>query len=245
MTNVDDYLAQLPDDRRAAIAKVRDVINANLPSGYEEKLQYGMISWCVPESVLPAKDVYNKQPLALASLGSQKSHMAVYLMSVYGDATLRSWFEQAYKQAGKKLDMGKSCVRFKSLDALPLEVIGEAVSKVPVEQYVDVYRKARSETKTEAAKPAAAKPVVEAKKAAAKPVAAKPAAKPIAAKPAARPIAAKPGARPIAAKPVAAKQSAAKNPAAKKSAAKKSTAKSSTAKKSTAKKSSAKKSPKR
>jgi hypothetical protein len=214
MTSIDDYLAQLPDDRRAAITKVRDVINANLPSGYEEKLQYGMISWCVPESVLPAKDVYNKQPLALASLGSQKSHMAVYLMSVYGDTTLRTWFEQAYKQAGKKLDMGKSCVRFKSLDALPLEVIGEAVSKVPVEQYVDVYRKARAETKTEAAKPAAKVAV---------------AAKPVAAKPAAKPVAAKPVAKQPAAKKVAAKKSA---PAAKMSAAKKSAAKKPAAKKS-------------
>jgi hypothetical protein len=218
MTSIDDYLAQLPDDRRAAITKVRDVINANLPSGYEEKLQYGMISWCVPESVLPAKDVYNKQPLALASLGSQKSHMAVYLMSVYGDTTLRTWFEQAYKQAGKKLDMGKSCVRFKSLDALPLEVIGEAVSKVPVEQYVDVYRKARAETKTEAAKPAA-KVAVAAKPVAKVTVAAKAvAAKPVAKQPAAKKVAAKKSAP-------AAKKSAAKKPAAKKPATKKPTAK--------------------
>jgi hypothetical protein len=155
MTTIDDYLSKLPDDRRAAIVKVRDVINANLPAGYEERLQYGMISWCVPESVLPAKDVYNKQPLALASLASQKSHMAVYLLSVYGDASLRSWFEKAYKQSGKKLDMGASCVRFKSLDALPLDVIGQAVSKVPVASYVDAYWKVRGTTKTGAKKSAA------------------------------------------------------------------------------------------
>src|SRR6478752_5341326 len=130
MQTVSDYLAKLPDDRRTAIAKVRDVINANLPAGYEERLQWGMISWCVPESVLPAKDVYNKQPLCFAGLASQKNHMAVYLMCVYGDASLRTWFEKAYKQSGKKLDMGQSCVRFKALDALPLELIGEAVGKV-------------------------------------------------------------------------------------------------------------------
>ncbi|HEY5950777.1 MAG TPA: DUF1801 domain-containing protein [Kofleriaceae bacterium] len=180
MTTVDDYVHSLPDDRRAAIAKVRDVINASLPAGYEEKLQYGMISWCVPESVLPAKDVYNKQPLALASLGSQKSHMAVYLMSVYGDEALRTWFEQAYKQSGKKLDMGKACVRFKSLDALPLDVIGEAVSKVPVDKYVEVYRNAQAATKTAQTKPAS-KPAAKfaaklAGKAAGKPAATTPAA---------------------------------------------------------------------
>jgi hypothetical protein len=231
MNSVDDYLAQLPDDRRAAIAKVREVINANLPTGYEEKLQYGMISWCVPESVLPAKDVYNKQPLALASLGSQKTHMAVYLMSVYGDESLRNWFEQAYKQSGKKLDMGKSCVRFRSLDALPLEVIGEAVSKMPVEKYVDCYRQARSATKTgekEAAKPA----VKAAKPAASKPDesraarigkaveqnAAKQSAKLAAKKqPAAKSAAKKSTQQPAATKSVA-KKSAAKKPAAKKPA---------------------------
>jgi hypothetical protein len=174
MNSVDDYLAQLPDDRRDAIAKVRDVINANLPPGYEEKLQYGMIAWCVPESVLPAKDVYNKQPLALASLGSQKNHMAVYLMSVYGDENLRSWFETAYKQSGKKLDMGKSCVRFRSLDALPLEVIGEAVSKVPVEKYVDVYRQAKGGAEnTRLATKATAKPATAAATKTAKPAATK------------------------------------------------------------------------
>ena len=148
MTSVDDYLAKLPADRRAAIAKVRDVINANLPRGFEERLQYGMISWCVPESVLPAHEVYNKQPLCLAGLASQKHHMAVYLMCVYGDQSLRSWFEKAYKQTGKKLDMGASCVRFKSLDALPLDVIGEAVAKVTVDRYVDGYRKIRAATKS-------------------------------------------------------------------------------------------------
>ena len=176
MTSVDEYLAKLPDDRRTAIAKVRDVINANLPTAYEERLQWGMISWCVPESVLSAKDVYNKQPLCLAGLASQKHHMAVYLMSVYGDKTLRGWFEKAYKQSGKKLDMGQSCVRFKSLDALPLEVIGEAVAKVPVDKYVEVYRTVRGGKSAGAAKRAAGKAA--AKKPAAKKPARKTAAKP-------------------------------------------------------------------
>jgi hypothetical protein len=176
MTTVDDYLNKLPDDRRAAIAKIRDVINANLPTGYEERLQWGMISWCVPESVLPAKDVYNKQPLCLAGLASQKNHMAVYLLSVYGDKALRGWFEKAYKQTGKKLDMGQSCVRFKSLDALPVELIGEAIAKVSVDKYVEVYRTVHGGKSTGAAKRAAGKAA--AKKSAAK----KPAAKKSAAK---------------------------------------------------------------
>src|SRR5262249_10921362 len=111
------------------------------------RLQYGMISWCVPESVLPAKDVYNKQPLCLVSLASQKRHMAVYLLSVYGDKALRSWFETAYRKTGKKLDMGQSCVRFTSVDALPLDVIGQAVGKLSVEKYVAAYRKIRGATK--------------------------------------------------------------------------------------------------
>jgi hypothetical protein len=147
MTAVDQYLDKLPADRRDAIARVRAVINANLPIGYEETIQYGMISWIVPESLLPAKDVYNKQPLCLTSLGSQKNHMAVYLLHVYGDQALRTWFERAYKESGKKLDMGKSCLRFKSLDALPLEVIGEAMSKVTVDRYVAAYRAIRSAMK--------------------------------------------------------------------------------------------------
>jgi hypothetical protein len=164
-TDVGDYLAKLPPERRDAIERVRDVINAKLPRGYEEKLQYGMISWCVPESVLPAKDVYNKQQLAFASLGSQKNYMALHLPSLYADPKERTWFEKAYKQSGKKLDMGKGCVRFASLDSLPLDVIGEAVSHVPVEKYVDGYRRVRAGTKTEKAKAARSKTVAKPAKA--------------------------------------------------------------------------------
>jgi len=171
---IDGYLAKLPADRRDAIEQVRAVINAKLPQGYEEKFQYGMISWCVPESVLPAKEVYNKQPLALASLGSQKNYMTLHLMQLYMNQKERAWFEQAYKQTGKKLDLGGGCVRFKSLDALPLEVVGEAVSHMPVDTWVKTYRDARASRGS--AKGAAKKPA--AKKSAAKKTAAKkPAAK--------------------------------------------------------------------
>jgi hypothetical protein len=146
MSDLDSYLAKLPADRRAALTRVRAVINAKLPEGYQERFQHGMIAWCVPESALPASEVYNKQPLALAALGSQKSYLVLHLMQVYGDAKLRGWFEKAYKASGKKLDMGKGCLRFGSLDALPLDVIGELMSRVPVERYVAAYRKARAGT---------------------------------------------------------------------------------------------------
>jgi hypothetical protein len=151
------YLKALPADRRAALSTVRDAINAKLPDGYEEAVQYGMISWRVPESVLPAKDVYNKQPLVLASLGAQKNHMAVYLMCVYADAKERAWFEKAYKATGKKLDMGKSCLRFTSLDTLAVDVVAEAMSRVPVERFVAAYRKTKAATSKPArsGKPAA------------------------------------------------------------------------------------------
>jgi hypothetical protein len=107
-------------------------------------MQFGMISWVVPASRLPA--TYNGQPLALASLASQKQHMALYLLSVYGDAALAAWFRAAYLAAGKQLDMGKSCVRFRTVDALALDVIGEALSRVPVDAYVAAYEAARSRT---------------------------------------------------------------------------------------------------
>lgn len=173
---IDGYLARLPSDRRDAIARVRAVINDHLPTGYEEKLQYGMIAWCVPETVLPAAQVYNKQPLAYVALASQKSHMAVYMMGIYGDEKLRAWFEKAYKATGKKFDVGKSCVRFKSLDALPLEVLGDAVSRISVSQFVERYHDVRANTKTgakQAAKTAAK--TAKAKPTKAKPAKAKPA----------------------------------------------------------------------
>ncbi len=169
-STVDEYLSSLPADRRAAISAVRDVVNANLPAGYEEALQYGMISWIIPLSVKP--DTYNKQPLAIASLASQKSHMALYLLGVYGNAQIETWFRTAFIAAGKKLDMGKSCVRFKSLDALPLPVIGKVMTKVPVAALIAAHDAAHSKAgkatraSSRGAKPAR-KPATKAKKPAA------------------------------------------------------------------------------
>jgi uncharacterized protein YdhG (YjbR/CyaY superfamily) len=141
---VDDYLASLPEDRREAVAAVRDVVNANLPDGYEEAMSFGMIGWGIPLSVYP--DTYNKQPLGVVALASQKSHMALYLMGVYTVPGLEDWLRRQYDDRGLKLDMGKSCLRFRRLDQLPLDVIGEVVARVTPKDYIAAYESARAGT---------------------------------------------------------------------------------------------------
>jgi hypothetical protein len=134
---VDEYLRSLPGERRAAISAVREVILANLPKGYEECMNYGMIGYVVPHSLYPAGYHCDpKQPLPFACLGSQKNHMAVYLMNVYGDPATEKWFRTAWQASGKKLDMGKSCVRFKKLEDVPLDVIGQVIARTPVKNYI-------------------------------------------------------------------------------------------------------------
>ena len=128
---VHEYLDDLPPERREAIESVRDVILDNLPEGFEEAMNWGMITYQVPLSRYP--DTYNKQPLMLAALASQKNHMAVYLTGVYADEGSRERFADAYKETGKRLDMGKSCVRFRRLDDLPVELIGEAIAEYSVD----------------------------------------------------------------------------------------------------------------
>ena len=138
---VEAYLAELPPDRREAIESVRRTILANLPDGYEEQMSFGMIGYVVPLSRYP--DTYNKEPLALAALASQKRHMAVYLNNVYGDPATLEWFTAAYAASGKRLDMGKSCVRFKRLAELPLDVIGETIARTSLEDFLAFYESAR------------------------------------------------------------------------------------------------------
>lgn len=139
-TTVTQYLASLPADRRKAIEAVRKVILKNLPKGYEEGIQYGMIGYFVPHSVYaPGYHCDPKQPLPFAGLASQKNHMAVYLMCVYMDAEQEAWFREAWTKAGKKLDMGKSCVRFKKIEDVPLEVIGQVIKRVPVKKFIENY----------------------------------------------------------------------------------------------------------
>ena len=138
------YLDALPADRRAQIERVRRVILENLPKGYEEGMQYGMIGYFIPLSRYPV--TYNKQPLGIAAFAAQKNAMSLYLMTVYGDPRLKKWFEDGFRKAGKKLDMGKSCVRFKTIDDLPLALIGEAIAKIGVDDYIAIYEKARGGT---------------------------------------------------------------------------------------------------
>ena len=146
-STVSGYLAQLPPDRRGAIEAVRAVILKNLDKGFQETLQYGMIGYNVPHTLYPPGYHCNpKEPLPFAALASQKNHMAVYLMSVYGGD--EEWFRAAWAKTGKKLDMGKSCVRFKKLDDVALDVIGEAVKRVTAKGYIEKYEATLAENGT-------------------------------------------------------------------------------------------------
>jgi hypothetical protein len=163
-TTVEAYLASLPEDRRRAIEAVRKVILDNLDEEYEEGIQYGMIGYYVPHRVYPAGYHCDpKQPLPFAALASQKGYMSVYFMCIYGHEALRSWFEEAWAKAGKKLDMGKSCVRFKKLDDLALDVIGEAIRQVPARKYIEYVESARAAAAERSAKPSKTKAVPEAR----------------------------------------------------------------------------------
>lgn len=141
-TTAEKYLSELDDDRRAAVSAVRDVILANLPDGYEEAMQYGMISYVVPLSVLA--ETYNGQPLMYIALASQKQYMSLYLTNVYGDESVEKWFKERYLATGKKLNMGKSCLRFRNLDDLPLDLVAEVVARTTIDEFVDIYHASRS-----------------------------------------------------------------------------------------------------
>jgi hypothetical protein len=140
---VKEYLESLPDERRKAIAKVRAAVNKGLPKGYTEGIQYGMIGWSVPHRLFPAGYHCDpEQPLPFAGLANQKNHMSLHLMCVYGDAGHREWFEEEWRKTGKKLDMGKSCIRFKRAEDVPLDLVTAAVARVPVDRFVAHYEAA-------------------------------------------------------------------------------------------------------
>ena len=139
-TTVKDYLASLPAERRDAVQALRKVILANLGKGFEEGMQYGMIGYAVPHNLYPAGYHCDpKQPLPFASLASQKNHMSFSLMSVYLDPEEERWFKAAWQKSGKKLDMGKACVRFKRLEDVPLEVVGQAFARTSAAKYIQRY----------------------------------------------------------------------------------------------------------
>ena len=139
---VEEYLNELSADRREAITATRNVILEHLPEGYDETMQYGMISYVIPLERYPV--TYNRLPLAYASLASQKNYMSLYLMNVYGDTETERWFTERYKASGRKLNMGKSCVRFKTLEDLPLDLIGEVIAWTTVVDFIERYEAARA-----------------------------------------------------------------------------------------------------
>ena len=143
---VQEYLTDLPPERRRTIEKVREIILKNLPKGYEEVMNWGMITYQVPLEVYP--DTYNGKPLMYAALANQKNHLAVYLTGIYMDEDRRKDFEQAYKKTGKRYDVGKSCVRFRSLDDLPLPLIGNSIKAMKMDEFVERSRAIRSTHKS-------------------------------------------------------------------------------------------------
>ena len=136
----DAYLAELPEDRRAMVSAIRDTINAALPEGYVECMQYGMLGWAVPHSRYPAGYHCDpRQPVPFASVASQKNAVSVYLFCIYLSPELTEWFVQEYQKTGKRLDMGKGCVRFKKSADLPLELLAEAVRRMPLDRFLETY----------------------------------------------------------------------------------------------------------
>lgn len=135
------YLDELPEDRRAVVEAVRAMVRHNLPRGYEETMRWGMISYEIPLSRYP--ETYNGQPLAYLALAAQKNNYALYLNCVYQDPEQEAHLREGFRKAGKKLDLGKSCLRFKKLDDLPLSVIAELVASTPPEDFIARYEAAR------------------------------------------------------------------------------------------------------
>ena len=138
---VDKYLAEVPADRQKAFEELRKVIKKNLPKGFQEGMGYGMIGYCVPHSKYPAGYHCNpEQPLPFISIASQKNFIAVYHMGVYSDPKLLKWFTDAYAKAGVgKLDMGKSCIRFKKPKNIPFKLMGELASKMTPDDWIEKY----------------------------------------------------------------------------------------------------------
>ena len=131
---VEEYLSELPPERRQSIAEVRQTILEHLPDGFEEGMNWGMITYQVPLEAYP--DTNNKKPLMYAALASQKNHMAIYLTGIYMDQDLYREFEEKYRATGKRYNVGKSCVRFRRLEDLPLELIGESIQSLTMEEFI-------------------------------------------------------------------------------------------------------------
>ena len=141
---VKEYIDALPGDQQPTVRKLRSLVKKHLPDGYTEGMNFGAITYAVPLKVL--SDTYNGQPLCYAAIAAQKNYYSLYLMNVYGDPAQAKWMAGEFKKRGKKLDMGKSCLRFTSLDDLPLDVVSQVIASTPMDVYIERYRIARTKT---------------------------------------------------------------------------------------------------
>jgi uncharacterized protein YdhG (YjbR/CyaY superfamily) len=143
-TSPNEYVESLPADRKPIIQKLRQIISEKLPEGFQECMSYGMIGYVVPHSLYPAGYHCDpKLPLPFLSIASQKNFIAIYHMGIYAEPNLMAWFQTEYGKVCKsKLDMGKSCIRFKRMDDIPFELIGQLASKISHEEWIDLYTKA-------------------------------------------------------------------------------------------------------
>lgn len=140
----DEYINALPEERKEVLSKMREVIRENIPEGFREEMNYGMIGYVVPHDIYPAGYHCDpKLPLPFMNIASQKNFVALYHMGIYANDDLLNWFKEEYsKFTTTKLDMGKSCIRFKKMDQIPYELIGQLATKVSPEQWIEVYEKA-------------------------------------------------------------------------------------------------------
>ena len=141
-TTVASFLDELPEERRREVKRVRKVLRRHMPKGYQEVISKNMLVYQVP--LEHYSDTYNKQPLWYVALASEKSYLSLHLVNVYGDSKLAQRLRDGFKAAGKKLDMGKACIHFKSTDELPLDVIGEIVASTPLERWVEITKSAKA-----------------------------------------------------------------------------------------------------
>lgn len=142
---VEQYLSELPEERYEAMTQLRKTILENLPIGFEESMNYGMIGYVVPHSIYPQGYHSNpKLPIPYINIASQKNFIALYHMGLYSDPLLMSWWVENYaKEVNTKLDMGKSCIRFKKTTNIPFSLIGELTSKISVKEWITIYEKNR------------------------------------------------------------------------------------------------------
>ncbi|MFY0712322.1 DUF1801 domain-containing protein [Seonamhaeicola sp. NFXS20] len=143
-TSPDDYISQVPEERQNALKNLRKTIKSNLPDGFEEGIQYGMIGYYVPHTIYPSGYHCNpEEPLPFMSFASQKNSVNLYHSGIYSNPELHDWFIKEYpKHCKRKLDMGKSCIRFKKIDEIPFELIGELAKKITVEEWINIYETA-------------------------------------------------------------------------------------------------------